>query len=66
MFGTRNGGASGTGGNDVPQITQPTQVELNATALALANQQEMTRLRGLESERVRQAEAATLLAWCTC
>jgi len=46
MFGTRgNGGAAGTGGNDlvVPQITQPTQAELDATADALANQQEMTR-----------------------
>ena len=58
MFGTRgNGGAAGTGGNDVvvPQITQPTQAELDATAEALANQQEMTRLRGLETERVRLA-----------
>jgi len=62
MFGTRNGGASGTGGNDVPQVPQPTQAELDATALALANQQEMTRLRQLETERVRQVAAATLLA----
>ena len=64
MFGTRgNGGAAGTGGNDVvPQITQPTQAELEA-AEALANQQEeMTRLRQLETERVRLAAAATLLA----
>ena len=47
----------------MPQVPQPTtQAELDATALALANQQEMTRLRGLEMERVPQAEAATLLA----
>jgi len=62
MFGTRNSGAAGTGGNDVPQVTQPTQAELDATALALANQQEMTRLRQLETEIVREAAAATLLA----
>jgi len=63
MFGTRNGGAAGAGGNDgVPQVTQPTHAELDATALALANQQEMTRLRQLETERVRLAAAATLLA----
>ena len=56
MFGTRgNGGAAGAEGNEVPQVTQPTQAELDATALALANQQEMTRLRQLETERVRQA-----------
>ena len=45
----------------VPQITQPTQAEL-AAAEALANQQEMTRLRQLETEIVRLAAAATLLA----
>jgi len=35
---------AGAGGNDVPQVTQPTQAELDAIALALANQQEMDRL----------------------
>jgi len=49
--GTRSAGAAGAGGNNVPQVTQPTQAELDATALALANQQEMDRLRQLETER---------------
>ena len=63
MFGTRgNGGAAGAAGNELPRVTQPTQDELDATAEALANQQEMTRLRQLETERVRLATAATLLA----
>jgi len=63
MIGTRgNGGAAGAEGNEVPQVTQPTQAELDATAEALANQQEMTRLRQLETERVRLAAAATLFA----
>ena len=44
------------------QVTQPTQDELDATALALTNQQELTRLRQLETERVRVAAEATLLA----
>jgi len=39
--GTRSGTA-GAGGNDMPRkVTQPTQDELAATALALANQQEI-------------------------
>ena len=63
MIGTRgNGGAAGAEGDEVPQVTQPTQAELNAIALALGNQQEMTRLRQLETERVRLAAAATLFA----
>ena len=63
MMGTRgNGGAAGAEENELPRVTQPTQDELDATALALANQQEMTRLRQLETERVRLAAAATLLA----
>jgi len=52
MFGTRgnSGAAAGAEGNEVPrEVTQPTQDELDATALALANQQEMTRLRQLET-----------------
>jgi len=49
--GTRSAGATGAG-TAVPQFSQPTQAEIEATALALANQQETERLRQAETERL--------------
>ena len=52
----RSTGAPGAGTAVPAQVLQP------ATALALANQQETERLRQAETERIRLATAATLLA----
>ena len=49
--GTRSAGATGAG-TAVPQFSQSTQAEIEATALALANQQETERLRQAETERL--------------